>query len=182
MDVERDPPAPQDLSSLARETAPPPDLEDRTIRALRQQGFLAASAGRRALIMRLAAAIVLFLGGVTLGRVTASAMPQMEDHRPRFLLLLHGGPTGLPPDEESAVAREYGAWARQLRSEGRFVTGERLGDASVTVPQGDLPDAANVRGYFLISAASLDEAVAVARDCPHARRGGSVTVRPIDPT
>jgi hypothetical protein len=181
MDAERDRTDPADLAALPRELSPPRDLEDQTVAALRSHRLLGGSP-RRDTALRLAAAIVLFVSGVVLGRATALPDRSAADRRaPQYILLLHGGPTGLAPDEESAVVREYGQWAVGLRGEGRSVTGERLGDAAATVPPLDRP-APDLRGYFLISAASLEDAVAVARRCPHARRGGHVIVRPIDPT
>lgn len=183
MDAERDPAEPPDLSPLARELTPPPDLEARMVAALRQHGLLRAAPSRRAVLLRIAAAVVLFAGGAAIGRASAVVEPSDTDqHGSRYLLLLHGGPSGLSPEQEAAVVREYGAWAVQLRGEGRFVTGERLGDAARSVPPLELTETVDLRGFFLISAASLDDAVDVARRCPHARRGGRVSVRPIEPT
>ena len=182
MDAERDRTDPANLAALPRELPPPRDLEDQTVAALRSHRLLGNGPRRRDTVLRLAAAIVLFVSGVVLGRATALVdRPATDRHEPQYILLLHGGPTGLAPDEESAVVREYGQWAVGLRGEGRYVTGERLGDAAASVPPLDRP-APDLRGYFLISAASLEDAVAVARRCPHARRGGHVIVRPIDPT
>ena len=182
MDAEPDPTDAADLVALPRELPPPRHLEERTVAALRAQRLLGGGSRRRETGLRLVAAIVLFVAGAVLSRATALANRQPVDHRqPHYILLLHGGPTGLSPDEEAAVVREYGQWAVGLRGEGRFVTGERLGDAAVSVPPLDRP-APDLRGYFLISAVSLDDAVAVAERSPHARRGGQVIVRPIDPT
>jgi hypothetical protein len=81
---------------------------------------------------------------------------------------------------DPALVDEYRRWALSLREAGRVVSGERLDD-DVRIVQtsstGGPPE--RVRGFFLISATSLDEAEAVARTCPHYRRGGSVVVRPI---
>jgi hypothetical protein len=181
MDAERDRTDPADLAALPREMPPPRDLEAQTVAALRSARLLDRGWRQRVTILRLAAAVVLFVGGVILGRVTTLADRPDEDRVPQYILLLHGGPTGLSDEEEAAVVREYGQWAIGLRREGRSVTGERLGDASASVPPLDRP-APDLRGYFVISAASLEDAVAVARRCPHARRGGQVIVRPIDPT
>jgi hypothetical protein len=182
MDAERDRAEQVDLTGLPRELPPPADLEDRTVTSLRQHQLLDRRSPRRTIALRIAAGLVLFAGGLMLGRATAAGERPVADRRePQYILLLHGGPTGLSPDEETRVAREYGQWAVTLRAEGRFVTGERLGDAAAAVPPLERPPA-DLRGYFLISAASLDDAVAVAERSPHARRGGQVIVRPIDPT
>jgi hypothetical protein len=37
-------------------------------------------------------------------------------------------------------------------------------------------------GYFIIGAASLEEARSIARDCPHLKYGGSVEIRRIEAT
>ena len=183
MNREHDDNADLPLGSLPREIDPPRDLEDRTIRALQGAGLL-ASPRRRPIAWQIAAALVLFAGGMAVGRVSATAtpVPEPDPARPRFVLLLHGGPAGLSADQEAAVVEEYRGWAVSLRREGRFVTGERLSETAAVVPPVELSDAAGVRGYFVISAANLDDAKAVAEACPHARRGGHIVVRPIDPT
>lgn len=171
-----------ELASLPRELAPPHQLEDRMVAVLHREGLLRAGYPRR-YVFQAAAAVLLFVTGFAIGRSTASTLPVAEEHRdPRFLLLLHGGPTGGSADEEAALVNEYRAWAVGLRQAGRFVSGERLSGVAAIAPTANLPQVEDLRGFFVISAANLDDALAMARTCPHARRGGHVVVRPIDPT
>jgi hypothetical protein len=37
-------------------------------------------------------------------------------------------------------------------------------------------------GFFLVRAATAEEAEAIARGCPHLRHGGTISLREIDPT
>jgi hypothetical protein len=170
-----------ELASVSRETPPPAHLEDRIVATLRREGLVRGSRRERR-VLQIAAALALFLGGLAIGRTTAASAPVAESHGPRFLLLLHGGPTSASPEEEAAVVSEYRDWAVGLRQAGRFVSGERLADVSAITPPASVPGVDGVRGYFLISAANLEDALEMARTCPHARRGGHVVVRPIDPT
>ena len=182
MNREHDDNADLPLGSLPREIDAPRGLEDRTVRALQRAGLLASSR-RRSLAWQIAAALVLFAGGIAVGRVSATAASAPPDPaRPRYVLLLHGGPVGLSADQEASVVEEYRDWAVGLRRAGRFVTGERLSETVAVVPAVDRSDGAGVRGYFVISAADLNDAKAVAAACPHARRGGYIVVRPIEPT
>jgi len=64
------------LASLPREMAPSDMLESRVMRALRSEGYLGSAErhGKRgiALVVRIAAAIMLFAGGVATGRYVLS--------------------------------------------------------------------------------------------------------------
>jgi hypothetical protein len=173
-----------ELSTLPREVIPGAALEARTIASLAGEGLLHARR-TRSWIWQAAAAVVIFVAGIAAGRTSSLQAPSPASPTstaPRFLLLLHGGPAGVSAAEEARVVEEYAAWARSIRAQGRFVSGERLGDAEAILPDAAIPEIGNVRGFFLISAASFAEAVEVARSCPHAGRGGRVIVRPIDPT
>lgn len=164
------------LDALRREWTPPATLEDRTVQALVSAGLLRRTTPARRRWLRVAAALLLFAAGAVAGRASVPAAAGEDDRRPRYLLLLEGQPgAGL---EESRLVEEYRAWAVSLRRGGRYVTGARLDDARVDVPA-TAPTADDLRGYFVISAASLDEAVRIAQGSPHARRGGRLTVRPI---
>jgi hypothetical protein len=83
--------------------------------------------------------------------------------------------------------REYGGWARGLAESGRFVDGEKLGDdgrycrmengtLTAAGPQSDARRGA-LTGYFVIGAASLDEAQELAKSCPHLKYGGTLEIR-----
>jgi hypothetical protein len=104
------------------------------------------------------------------------------------MLLLYGGGAPVRPGEtEASIVDEYRQWATGLARGGRFITGERLsGDAPVVIGDRGMPAAdvasAAVSGYFVVSAASLEEARAIARASPHVRRGGVIVVRLIAPT
>ena len=111
---------------------------------------------------------------------------------PGYMLLLyrsHGQFDRLTPEEMGRVIAEYRVWADQMRAEGRFVGGDRLSNdvRSVSETAGrsvvtDGPYAESkeiVGGYFCITAASFDEACAVARGCPSLKYCGRVEVRQI---
>ncbi|MCA9291481.1 MAG: hypothetical protein KDA25_10155 [Phycisphaerales bacterium] len=115
---------------------------------------------------------------------------------PTYMLLLHDDPaamTDITPDAMQAIVREYGAWAGGLRAQDRLVDANKFTDdagrilrgsgADLTVADG--PDRATepfLAGYFIVRADSYDDAVAIARTCPHARRpyNAGIEVRQIE--
>ena len=168
-----------DFDRLPRELDPPRDLEDRTVAALQRGGLLRRRRRRVQGWVMAAASVLLFLGGVAAGR--ALDRPAAPDDRPRFVLLLMESPPSESTEAERRVVEAYRQWARSLRTEGRFVSGVRLDDRSARVPAAG-QGTEKLEGYFVISAGSFEEAVSVAKTCPHAARGGRIVVRPVAPT
>jgi hypothetical protein len=87
------------------------------------------------------------------------------------------------PDVEARLVAEYAAWARGLQEEGKLLSAEKLADEPAELlGSGASPEGDRVGGFFLIRAASFEEAQRIARDCPHLRHGGRVELRAIEPT
>lgn len=190
------------LRSLGRTPPAPPALEDRTVRALRERGLLAASAapsrtGRRVAAGLLAAAALYVLGMATGWRLAApwaQGGPAPAEGS-EFMLLLHqsSGEVGaLSQEEHERRVGEYVAWARRLAENGSLVDGNELGDdgrlltgspASLDVTEGVRSFGSMVvGGYFLIRARDYADAVRTARDCPHLKYGGEIEIRRINHT
>jgi hypothetical protein len=180
----------RELARLPREMVPPTGLEARVVAALRERGRLAAARPRPSpwrLGGAVAASLALLLAGFWLGR--------QGDHRglppavPSYLLLLRPGADfnreGRP---EARMTAETGAWARRQIGVRRFVLGEKLdldgwllkSTRVAGMSPMDLQDAPD--GFFVIDAASDQEALAIARTCPFLRYGGRIEVRRIHPT
>jgi len=110
----------------------------------------------------------------------------------QFLLLLHD-PVDSPllsmsPAEMQEVIERYSAWSAKLAAEGRIAGGNKLTDGSARhltklgVIDGPYPETKEIiGGYFLIEAASYDEAVEIALSCPHLDFG-RIEVREIELT
>ena len=113
----------------------------------------------------------------------------------QFMLLLHESPndfTDLSPEEIQRVIGEYTAWREKLAAEGKLAGGLKLKDEGgrhltrngdgVRVVDGPWAEAKEVvGGYFLIQAADYDEAVEIAKGCPHLVYSGKVELREVDP-
>jgi hypothetical protein len=201
-DDELPPDLAEGLRVLARDEPPPVELEDRLVAALRAQGWLGATrrpAGQRpftghgsatrAVAFTAVAAAVAFALGVALGPQFRTVPGAHPDQRPRYALFLYQAPASLTePAGRTARVAEYRAWARSLAGQGLLVGADKLGrhgfllsgtgtsERLVESPEGV------VSGFFLIRADSLDEALALARTCPHIRHGGRIALRPVDPT
>jgi hypothetical protein len=110
------------------------------------------------------------------------------------MLLLHDDPAGFAdrsPDEIQRIIGEYIAWRQRLESNGKFLGGEKLrdeggrhlslGGSAVRIVDGPYTEAKEiVGGYFLIDAASYEEAATLCCDCPHLKYGRRIELREID--
>jgi hypothetical protein len=113
----------------------------------------------------------------------------------KFMLLLHNTPgvwKNLSPEELQQKVGRYQAWAEKIRSSGRHVSSEKLGEEGgkrlrlqggrLSITDGPYSEAKEVvGGYFLFRAADYDEAIEVTRDCPFLEDGG-IEIRQTDPT
>ena len=94
----------------------------------------------------------------------------------------------LTPEQRAALTQQWNDWyaglaaqgkvqdARPLALDGRVVTGAR-GERVVDGPYAEAKEA--VLGFFILNVADLDEATAIAKNCPGLPLGLSVEVRPI---
>ncbi len=181
------------LRRLPRDAAPPPGLEQATVTALTARGLLRRRRRRLDARLALAAALLLFAGGLALGRFGGPMAPvPPADGRPRFALFLYEGPEYDQPAPDGMRQRvaEYVAWARAERTDGAVEGGEKLKDEDdVAVgPDGftggvpPAPGQSRLTGYFLIRAADQRSALEIARTCPHVRYGGRIVIREIEST
>ena len=94
---------------------------------------------------------------------------------------------GLSPEELQKVSEDWMAWFKRLTEQGKAVAGnplEREGKIvsgkERVVSDGPFAESKEAVGGFLqIEAATLDEAVAIAKTCPTLEYGITIEVRPV---
>lgn len=113
---------------------------------------------------------------------------------PKYMLLLHDDVSafaGMSPAEMQKVIEKYVAWGNRLRAAGIMTDGQKLADEpgrvmrkgkdGVRVTNGPYSETHEVLGgYYTIEAASYEEAIERARDCPQLEYGGTIEVREVD--
>ena len=118
--------------------------------------------------------------------------PRSEEHalRSKFMLIFRGGAVArhdLSPSELQAHVEKWYRWSDELARQGRRNAGTALGNPGAAVrghermvtdgPYAESKDL--VTGSLIFEAASLEDAIDVARTCPTYEFGGSVEVRPV---
>jgi hypothetical protein len=186
-----DPPA---MARWREPSAPPPALEERVIAALRADGLLRSDTTRETDMKRLhvrwsvAAGVLLFVGLFAGSQAAKLTEPASADARPAFAVLLYENETyrAAPRDGERARIAEYAGWARKLAAEQRLVDAGKLSDTgsfldalgdSALVPRA--PEGV-LAGYFVIRAEDQADAERIARECPHLKYGGTISLRRIE--
>jgi hypothetical protein len=95
---------------------------------------------------------------------------------------------GLSPEQMQQVAGEWMAWFKRLSEQGKALAGNPLapegkivsGKSGRVVADGPFAESKEaIGGYFILDVGSLDEAVAIAKDCPGLSYGVRVEVRPV---
>jgi hypothetical protein len=102
----------------------------------------------------------------------------------KFLFLM----LGLPGDpnagdaETQAYNTKWGTYMASLAQRGALESGAPLEPIAKAVTSRVVSDAKlgtpDTYGYMVVSAASLDDAIAIAREAPHMALGGTTIVRP----
>lgn len=84
------------------------------------------------------------------------------------------------PEDDAAAEAEMERWGAWLTGLGAAVLdgGNPFGPSSSIAPDGTVSEgtATGLTGYSILTAASLDEALAMAQGCPHLASGGTVEV------
>jgi hypothetical protein len=106
-----------------------------------------------------------------------------------YMLLFRGTELrkSLSPEEMQKVSEDWMAWFKRLTQQGKAVAGnplEREGKIvsgkERIVSDGPFAESKEaIGGYFLLDVATMDEAVAIARECPGLAYGIRVEVRPV---
>ena len=107
-----------------------------------------------------------------------------------YMLLFRGNDwhKGLSPEEMQEVASQWMAWFNRLTAQGKAKAGNPLeregkivsGKNGRVVADGPFAESKEaIGGYFLLQVKSLDEAVAIAKECPGLAYGAVVEVRPV---
>ena len=192
-DAERElnPEAHEELRRLSRGPEPPGSLEQRVVDSLRSRGLLAPHArkhfGWAWAFTSVSACVFCFVAGVLFWSRSV-AIPAEPTGTRYVLFLTHSSSVATSGTaEEIALVQEYSAWAQRQRIGGHLIAGERLNDASLELAgsqglQEVHTQDTSLGGYFVIAAPNLAAAVAIARTCPHLEHGGTIVIRPIDPT
>jgi hypothetical protein len=113
---------------------------------------------------------------------------------PKYMLLLHDDPASfatISPEEMQRVIEKYVKWGQKLRTSGILVASDKLTgepgrvmrrrNGQVRVTDGPYSETKEVLGgYYTIEAASYEQAIERARDCPQLEYGGTIEVRQVD--
>jgi hypothetical protein len=112
-----------------------------------------------------------------------------EANKNGYLLIFRGTDwyRGLSPEQMQQVADNWMAWFHRLKDEGRCAGGnplEREGrivsGKNRVVSDGPFAESKEtIGGYFFLTVPTMDEAVAIAQQCPGLPYGIRVEVRPV---
>jgi hypothetical protein len=95
---------------------------------------------------------------------------------------------GLSPEKTQEVVGEWMAWFKRLKEQGKVAGGHPLasegkvvsGKGGRVVADGPFAESKEaIGGFFLATVETLDEAIALAQQCPGLPYGAKVEVRPV---
>lgn len=179
------------LDSLRKELSPPAELEERIVSHLNRRKLIRHHHRDRFLtfqrVVAAAACILFFLAGTLYQKAKigkqSSAVSMSESTFVLFLLEddSYQDAQGMQQQQERISA--YRDWAIGLRKQGIPVSGTKLHDEQTYLGKAIEEERGQeqISGYFLIDATSAEQALAIARNCPHLRYGGKIEVRRVHP-
>jgi hypothetical protein len=111
-----------------------------------------------------------------------------QSHEHGYMLIFRGTDwyKGLSPEEMQQVSDKWMAWFKGLMASGKAVAGNPLeregkivGKNRVVLDGPFAESKETIGGYFLLKVGTMDEALAIAKDCPGLPFGIRVEVRPV---
>jgi hypothetical protein len=110
----------------------------------------------------------------------------MNEYMMIFRHELNNGAEAPSPEQMKMVMAQWQAWIKGIAARGRYSGTNRLLNEGKTIKPGNIISDgpyAEVKeiigGYLIVRAASLDEAMEMAKSCPNMIYGGNVEVRAV---
>jgi len=185
------------FAGLTKEKMPPSFLEERIVEKLKGAGVIRSSKLRwlpsyPRIVVGFALSLAIFVTGAIVGGRRTSA-PSKQIDLPGFILIVRMSRPELhakTPEEALQRGKEYRAWARDLEGRGLLLGGEKLKDESrflspakqstAIAETRSKPSEGAIAGYFLLPASDYDQAITIAKTCPHLKHGGTIEIRQIE--
>lgn len=185
------------FAGLTKEKMPPSLLEEQIVEKLKAANVIRSPrlgwlSGYQRIGVAFVLSLTIFVIGAMVGARLISAPPK-KSNLPEFMLILRMSRVemeAISPAEELQRVKEYSAWARDMERRGLLLGGEKLKDEGRFLSQlkesatvAETPSNAaegDIAGYFLMPASDYDQAVTIAKTCPHLKHGGIVEIRQID--
>jgi hypothetical protein len=110
----------------------------------------------------------------------------------QFMLFIRNGEESneLSPEQIQQAIQRFSTWAKKLREQGKLIAAEKLKDneglllstrnGHIIVDGPFAETKETIRGYFIVEAGNLDEAVEITKECPALSNGGIVELREIE--
>lgn len=112
----------------------------------------------------------------------------------KFMLILYDNPASfanVTPEQMQQIIEEYMAWGKGLADRGKLGPSIKLKDeggkhlektnGKMVVRDGPYAEASEViGGVYTVEANGYDEAVSIAKTCPHVKYSGRIEVREVD--
>lgn len=101
---------------------------------------------------------------------------------PKYIFAYHGG-AGAPttPEDGAKQMEKWNAWFASMPAGAATDMGAPVGKSTTVSAKGVADDGGPnpLSGFSMVEAADLEQAVAIARDCPIVSDGGSVEIAPV---
>lgn len=151
-------------------------LEDRVVDTLERSGLIKRRRPQTSTGTNLIVGVLLG-AAATIGFQAVEKSGEAAAAGRSYMLALYATPSYRLAANDRSRAEEYARWAREHASGRAVITGgEELDPKSLVL--GPRPTDQALAGYFLVSAKSREDAVALARSSPHLRHGGTVVLQP----
>lgn len=193
-----DPLTPQEkkiLNPYTRNGQVPPLLFTKIIKKMKQENLILEP---RPLLTRswsgIAGSILIALGIFTAGYFAGNKSGKADlpvsiqkSMAGKYILLVHND--DVPPADPMQQVKEYSDWLQKIKAErvadgehlhsnGWVLSAEKQTGPQIT-PRTEFPGRQELGGYFTFEANNADEALAIARTCPHLNYQGTLELREI---
>jgi hypothetical protein len=181
------------LQHLYDEVKVPSFLHHKIIKTMKNEGLINTprpllQASVSGILTAVLVAIGLLAAGFMVGKKqtdTPSVVAE-KSAKPQYALLVHNDDT--PPADPEQQFKEYSAWVNNLKAKG-FAGGEALHGKVWKVGQhagNTWSEEATIEGnknaisgYFLFEADNAEEAIKIAKTCPHLKYEGTLELREV---
>lgn len=170
----------QIFDQLNRKVNPPEELLNQTIQQLKSEKLITSKSITMKTYLKWAASVVAIVLTFYIGRFTAGGVN--IDPNQGYMLILHEDEQ-FQPGDPNQMFKEYGAWMMNTFAKGVMIDGQELSNETTFIDRNkevvyrDGKSEPKVTGYFILEASSMEEAIAIAKENPHIKYGGSIELK-----